>query len=79
MNEIDVIQIGLPPEQVRELQNLMRVLGLRTREEVFDHALRILAWAVSERTAGSIILSHDVKTGSNTELVLPILEVISID
>jgi hypothetical protein len=78
MNGVD-IQFKMPLDRLRELENLMRVLGLRTREEVFDHGLRILAWAVSERTAGSIILSHDVKTGSNTELELPILEVISID
>lgn len=65
------IQLDLPEPRVRELDSLMRKAQITTRKDLFNSALTLLAWALSERDKGRIIASLDEDTGGYKELVMP--------
>lgn len=68
------IQLDLPEEQVKELDELMRQTNITTRKELFNNALTLFQWAVKAKRAGRIIASLDEQSGSAKELVMPTLE-----
>jgi hypothetical protein len=65
------IQLDLPEERVRELDEVMRTAQITTRKDLFNSALTFLAWALSERDKGRVIASLDESTGGYKELVMP--------
>lgn len=68
------IQLDLPEEQVKELDDLMRETKLATRKELFNNALTLFQWAVKAKRAGRTIASIDESNQSAKELVMPSLE-----
>ncbi|HEY1950019.1 MAG TPA: hypothetical protein VGG97_23620 [Bryobacteraceae bacterium] len=68
------IQLDLPEEQVKELDELMRETNIVTRKDLFNNALTLFQWAVKAKRAGRIIASIDELNGTSKELVMPALE-----
>ncbi len=68
------IQLDLPDEQVRELDELMKETLLTTRKELFNNALTVFQWAAKAKKAGRIVASLDEACGNANELVMPALE-----
>ena len=68
------IQIDLPDEQVKELDELMRETKIGTRKDLFNNALTIFQWAVKTKRTGRIVASLDEETRNAKELVMPALE-----
>jgi len=71
------IQLDLPEDQVKALDELMKETKLATRKELFNNALTIFQWAVRAKRAGRIIASLDEENRTSKELVMPALENIS--
>ena len=68
------IQLELPEEDVKELEDLKKESGLTTWKELFSNALTLLYWATKEKRAGRIIASLNEKDAKYKELCLPCLE-----
>jgi metal-responsive CopG/Arc/MetJ family transcriptional regulator len=68
------IQLDLPEEQVKELDELMKETKVATRKDLFNNALTLFQWAVKAKRAGRIVASVDEGTGTAKELVMPALE-----
>ena len=68
------IQLDLPEEQVKELDELMRETNITTRKDLFNNALTLFQWAVKAKRAGRMIASIDEEKGTSKELVMPALE-----
>ncbi len=68
------IQLDLPEEQVKELDELMRETNIVTRKDLFNNALTLFQWAVKAKRAGRIIASIDEQNKTSKELVMPALE-----
>ena len=66
------IQLELPEDKVRELNELMEEAAITTRKDLFNTALSLLDWVVSERKQGRIITSLDEESGNYKELVMPL-------
>jgi metal-responsive CopG/Arc/MetJ family transcriptional regulator len=71
------IQLDLPEEQVKELDELMRETKLGTRKELFNNALTLFQWAVKSKRAGRTIASINEENKIAKELVMPALENVS--
>jgi hypothetical protein len=65
------LQFELPDERVVELDEILERTGLKTRVNLFNHALTLFEWAVRERESGRIIASMDEETGRYKELEMP--------
>jgi metal-responsive CopG/Arc/MetJ family transcriptional regulator len=72
------IQLDLPEDQVKELDELMKETGIVTRKDLFNNALTLFQWAVKAKRAGRIVASLDEATGNAKELVMPALENVRI-
>ncbi len=68
------IQLELPQERVRELEELMGQTGLTTKKDLLNDALSLFEWAVKERKAGRAIASVDEPHQRYKEVVMPSLE-----
>jgi hypothetical protein len=71
------IQLDLPDDQVRELDQLMTEANIATRKDLFNNALTLFQWAAKAKRAGRIVASVDEQNGTAKELVMPALENIS--
>ena len=72
------IQIELPEEKLKALEELMNETGLKTKKELLNNALTLLTWAVRETKAGRVIASVDEHEKKYKEILLPALENASI-
>lgn len=70
------VQIVLPTERVRMLDQIAEEAGLATRKDLFNNALTLLNWAVREVKRGRVIASVDESTQRFTELHMPILDAV---
>jgi metal-responsive CopG/Arc/MetJ family transcriptional regulator len=68
------IQLELPEDRVRELDELMDQTGLSTRKDLLNQALTLFKWALRERQAGRMIASVDEAQNRYKELSMPALE-----
>jgi metal-responsive CopG/Arc/MetJ family transcriptional regulator len=68
------IQLDMPEEQVKELDELMKETNIATRKELFNNALTLFQWAVKAKRAGRIVASLDEETGTAKEILMPALE-----
>ncbi len=71
---MQILELDISDSTLDRLQRIRRLLGLRTTRELFQNALVILCWIVSEKQGGRAILSIDRKTGAQKELTLPSLK-----
>jgi metal-responsive CopG/Arc/MetJ family transcriptional regulator len=67
------IQFELPEDKVKELEGLMREANISTRKDLFNNALTLFEWAVSEKKAGNSIASVSEDRENFKELVMPSL------
>lgn len=56
------------------IEELMKVAGLTSKKELFNNALTLFDWAVSETRKGRAIASINEKDGSYRELQMPALK-----
>lgn len=68
------IQLDLDEDGVRWLDELKGDLRLTTHKELFNNALTLLDWAITQRKAGRIIASLDEASKNYKELQMPALE-----
>lgn len=68
------IQLELADEKVKELEELMSQVGLKTKKDLLNNALTLLEWAVRERSQGRIIASVDEEDEKYKEIVMPVLQ-----
>lgn len=71
------VQIILPAERVRILDEIAEQGGLTTRKDLINNALTLLNWAVREVKRGRTIASVDERTQRFTELQMPMLDAIA--
>src|SRR6266513_240513 len=71
------VQLVLPAERVRMLDQLAAEAGLATRKDLFNNALTLLNWAVREVKRGRVIASVDESTQRFTELHIPMLDAVA--
>ena len=71
------VQLVLPAERVRMLDQLAAEAGLATRKDLFNNALTLLNWAVREVRRGRVIASVDETTQRFTELHIPMLDAVA--
>lgn len=71
------VQLVLPADRVRMLDQLAAEAGLTTRKDLFNNALTLLNWAVREVRRGRVIASVDETTQRFTELHTPMLDAVA--
>ena len=67
------VQLDMPVERMKDIQNIMARTGVSTRKDIFENALALFEWAVNERTSGRIIASIDKTEEGFHEVVMPAL------
>ena len=77
MSKVVRLQIELDQEQIRELDDLAEMGGLRTRKEFFNNAFTLMKWAVRERRQARSIGSLDQIGGTYRELTTPYLDAVA--
>jgi hypothetical protein len=70
------LQLELPEAQVQQLEALMEECGIETKKELFNTALTLLRWTISERKKGRIIAAVDEQNMKYKELDIPAFAVI---
>ena len=68
------LQLDLTKEHLQELESLMKELGISTKKDLFNQAITLLEWAVTERKAGRIIASVDESRDQFKQVLLPAVE-----
>ena len=68
------LQLDLTKEHLQELEALMKELGISTKKDLFNQAMTLLEWAVTERKAGRIIASVDESQDQYKQVLLPAVE-----
>lgn len=73
------IQLEIPADQLKELESLQELLGIRTKKELINAAIGLLEWNVRQKRQGRVIMSvnHDEK--SYRELSFPPLDRVKAD
>jgi ferric iron reductase protein FhuF len=71
------VQLVLPAERVRMLDQLAAEAGVTTRKDLFNNALALLNWAVREVRRGRVIASVDERAQRFTELQMPMLDAVA--
>jgi hypothetical protein len=71
------VQLDLPEDVVKGLDELMLETNTSTRKDLFNNALTLFQWAVKAKRAGRIIAAIDEESGSAKEIVMPALESVS--
>jgi hypothetical protein len=66
------VQLDLPKDRIRELEEIMTRTGVSTRKDVFENALALLEWAVGQAEEGKMIGSVD-RDETFQELLMPAL------
>ena len=63
----------------KELESLKVLTGIKNNKELFNNSLALLAWAVKEKSKGSIVgsISEDKNNPSYKEIIMPCLENVS--
>jgi metal-responsive CopG/Arc/MetJ family transcriptional regulator len=75
MPDMQRVQLDMPEERVKELDELMREIGAATRKEFFNHAISLFKWAIEERKEGRIIASVDSAYKEYRVVVMPGLDI----
>jgi hypothetical protein len=76
-NPVVRVQLDLPADQVRELEELMERAKISTKKDLINNALTLLEWAINEKSEGRTIASINEKNMSYKELVMPVLSAVA--
>ena len=68
------IQLDLDETGMKWLDSLEKATGTRTHKELFNNALTLLEWALTQRRMGRIVASLDESSKNYKELQMPALE-----
>src|SRR4051794_29089336 len=68
------IQLDVPPERLREIEELMAQTGTNSKTDLLNDALTLFEWAVKERKSGRTIASVDEQQQRYKEIVMRSLE-----
>lgn len=71
------LQIEIDRERMEEIEELLRLGGLKTKRDLFNNALTLLKWASREKARGNSICSADANGKIQKELELPFLETVA--
>jgi hypothetical protein len=71
--QVQRIQIEVPADRLRELDEIMADSSITTRKELINNALTLFEWAVNEVKRGHIIASIDEDDGRYREITMPAL------
>ena len=74
MSEMIRLQIEIDENQLKELERLQELTGLRTRKDLVNNALSLLKWAIKERARGCSIVSVNEEKKTFVELAMPCLD-----
>lgn len=67
------VQLEFSEVKIKEIEHLMKELGIVTRKDYFNNALTLFKWAIDERREGRSIASIDNQTNRYRELLMPAL------
>jgi hypothetical protein len=73
------IQLDLQQPSVQLLEALKRKTGLKTYKDLFNSALTLLNWAITQRETGFMVCAVDGAGNILRELHMPALEVCSLE
>ena len=71
--ELQRIQLDIERDRLEDMSRLMRLTSVRSRRELFDHALSLFEWAVEEVQRGNVIAALDVEANTYQRLEMPSL------
>lgn len=71
------LQIEIDEAQMRELESLAELSGVRTKKDLLNNALTLLKWAARQRMEGYSIQSVNQAEGIVKELEMPLLETLA--
>lgn len=72
------IQLDVDAEHAQLLDELKKASGSKTYKELFNNAMTLLRWAISQRKEGRIIASVNESEKTYNELRMPALERIAV-
>jgi hypothetical protein len=67
------VQLDMPEDRVKEIEDIMATTGVSTRKDLFENALTFFEWAVNQRKKGRKIASVDENEECFQELLMPAL------
>ena len=67
------VKLEFSEVKIKEIEHLMKELGIVTRKDYFNNALTLFKWAIDEKRGGRSIASIDNQTNRYRELVMPAL------
>lgn len=67
------VQLDLTESRIKELEEIMVKTGVSTRKDVFENALVLLDWAVSQADRGRTFGAWDENTETFHEVLMPAL------
>jgi hypothetical protein len=71
------LQIEIDEAQMKELERLAELSGVRTKKDLLNNALTLLKWAARQRMQGYTIQSVSQSEGTVKELEMPLLETLA--
>jgi hypothetical protein len=71
------LQIEIDEAQMKELESLAALSGVRTKKDLLNNALTLLKWAARQRMEGCTIQSVNRSEGIVKELEMPLLETLA--
>ena len=72
------LQVEMDKEQMEDLEELLKLGGLRTKRDLLNNALTLLKWAAREKAKGNSLCSVDPNGHLHKELELPFLETVAV-
>lgn len=73
MSALRRFQIDLTEDELRSIEHLGAIAGIRTKKDVVLNAITLLRWAARETMYGRSICSIDDRTGATKQVELPAL------
>ena len=77
MSQLVRLQVEIDQAHMEEIEELLRLGGLKTKRELLNNALTLLKWAVREKAKGNSICSASPNGLIQKELELPFLETVA--
>ena len=68
------VQIDLPVDRVREIDELMKLSGIGTRKLYIEYSLAVMKWALAQSRDNRAVVSFNETTNSYKELSMPPLD-----
>jgi hypothetical protein len=72
------VQLDLSPHEVERMNWIMDVCGIESRKDLFNNALTLLEWAVTEVSNGNKVASFNDNTKDRHIISMPILSTAAV-